>query len=246
MKYFKNTELAKLYNVSEKSVRNWVDATRQGKLDFQLHEQAGKFYIANTSKNSILVETLVEKGKKYKNSRGLQVIRPTEKFYSLYTPKQIFDIISNMGIHREVPLQYCYFDGGAERWDQYTQNLLKEGSSNPLTNTITLLELNLPYLDKLLKNYNKVNIIDIGVGNALPIRSVLEHFVEQRKLNRYIALDISAEMLKIAEHNVASWFGRRVHFEGHIRDFNYDRFDDLLVADSFGTEGASTVNLIFF
>ena len=65
MKYFKNTELAKLYNVSEKSVRNWIEATKKGKLQLQLYEGGSKAYIANTTKNTLMLEDLVEKGKKY-------------------------------------------------------------------------------------------------------------------------------------------------------------------------------------
>jgi uncharacterized SAM-dependent methyltransferase len=246
MKYYKNTELAKLYNVSEKSVRNWIEAAKQGKLDLELHDESGKPYIANTSHNTSKVEALVQKGKKYKNTRGAKLVRPDPKFYELYNQKQIVDIISNIDIYREIPLQYCYFNSGAEHWDQYTQNLLNDSGPNPLNSTIQLLDLNLPYLDLMLEEYSAVNIIDVGVGNALPIRNVLTHFVKTKKLNRYIGLDISNEMLTIAETNVKKWFGDKIKFEGHIRDFNQDRFGDLLVADSFNDDEATVANLIFF
>ncbi|HSX34091.1 MAG TPA: L-histidine N(alpha)-methyltransferase [Candidatus Saccharimonadales bacterium] len=246
MKYFKNTELAKLYNVSEKSVRNWIDATKQGKLELELYTENGRQYIANSSKNTAFVESLVQKGKKYKNSRGAKLVRPVEKFYSLYTQKQIVDIISNIDIYREIPLQYCYFNSGADHWDQYTRNLVKDNHPNPLNSTVQLLDLNLPYLDLLLEDYSAVNIIDIGVGNALPVRSVLTHFVNTGKLNRYIGLDISTEMLTIAERNIQKWFDGKVEFEGHVRDFNQDRFGDLLVADTFNDDDTPVANLIFF
>ena len=76
MKYFKNTELAKLYHVSEKSVRNWIDAVEIGKLDLDLFDQKGKFYIANTTKNTRTIEALVEKGKKYKKQAWLPITFP--------------------------------------------------------------------------------------------------------------------------------------------------------------------------
>ena len=246
MKYFKNTELAKLYNVSEKSVRNWIEAARQGKLDLQLFEEGGKSYMLNSSYNTQQVEKLVQKGKKYKNTRGAKIVKPSSKFYKLYNQKQIVDIISNIDIYREIPLQYCYFNSGAEHWDQYTQNLLNEYGPNPLNSTVQLLDLNLPYLDLLLEDYSVVNIVDVGVGNALPIRKVLAHFADNGKLNRYIGLDISNEMLDIAKNNVKKWFGGKVKLEGHIRDFNQDRFGDLLVADSFNDSEANVANLIFF
>ncbi|HEY5806135.1 MAG TPA: L-histidine N(alpha)-methyltransferase [Candidatus Saccharimonadales bacterium] len=246
MKYFKNTELAKLYHVSEKSIRNWIDAAESGKLDLQLYEEKGKFYITNITKNTKLIEELVKRGKKFKNTRGYKVAKPTEDFYKLYSPKQVLDIMSNIDIYREVPVQYTYFDSGAKRWDTYTQHLLKQDSPNSVTNTIDLLGINLSYIDTLIEGYTSINIIDIGPGNALPIRNLLGHFLEKGKLNRYIALDISKELLKIAEDNIEKWFDGQVKFEGHIRDIVYERFDDLLVKDTFAENADSTLNLVLF
>jgi len=246
VKYFKNTELAKLHNVSEKSVRNWIQAASEGKLDLQLYEQNGKSYIANISSNSLLLEELAAKGKKYKNTRGHKALVPSPKFYKLFSPKQIVDIISNLDIHREIPLQYSYFNSGAKRWDQYTRHLLAQNTQNSLTNTIQLLELSMDYIDTLIEGYDSVNVVDIGVGNALPVRKTLEHLLQKNVLKRYVGLDISQELLKIAEHNIAHWFDGKVQTEMYVRDVNYDRFDDLLIPESHGTSAESTVNLVFF
>lgn len=246
MKYFKNTELAKLYNVSEKSVRNWIDAAQAGKLDLQLHTENGKPYIANVAHNTLLIKTLVAKGKKYKNTRGFKVARPIQKFYDLYSRKQILDIISNLDIYREIPLQYTYFNSGARHWDEYTQSLLEQDAPNALTNTLNLLEVNLNYIDSILKEYDYVNIVDIGPGNGLPIRGVLEHFLDEGKLKRYIGIDISHDLMDIAQKNIKEWFGERVASEWHIRDISYERFDDLLAPETFAAESGSTLNLIFF
>lgn len=244
MKYFKNTELAKLYNVSEKSVRNWIQATQEGKLEFQLHEQNGKNYIANTASNTPLIEKLVANGKKYKNTRAYKSIKPLAKFYELYSPKQIFDIISNLEIHNELPRQYNYFDGGAEYWDKYTHRLASEETPNILTSTIKLFNINKSYLDSILKSYKQVNVIDIGVGNALPVKDFLEYLNQQKKLGRYIALDISSEMLDIAERNINDWFGRDITFEGHEIDINYDRFTHLLVDEYIKRDHEDTLNIV--
>ena len=136
MKYFKNTELAKLYHVSEKSVRNWIDAVEIGKLDLDLFDQKGKFYIANTTKNTRTIEALVEKGKKYKNKRGFRSLSPTDEFYEMYSPKQILHIISNLSIQHELPVQYTYIDGGADYWDQYAKRMIEDESANVLKFTI--------------------------------------------------------------------------------------------------------------
>lgn len=246
MKYFKNTELAKLYNVSEKSVRNWIQAALDGKLDLQLYEENSKAYIANISRNTAVIEELAQKGKKYKNSRGYKTLAPSDKFYKLYSPKQIVDIISNLDIHKEIPVQYSYFNSGAKRWDKYTQNLFVQDTPNSLTNTIQLLELSSDYIDTLIDGYDSVNVVDIGVGNGLPIRGVLEHLIDKGVLKRYIGIDISQELLNIAEKNINKWFGDKISVEGHVRDINYDRFDDLLIPESHGSNAESTINLVFF
>jgi uncharacterized SAM-dependent methyltransferase len=246
MKFFKNTELAKLHNISEKSVRNWISATQKGKLDLELYSHQGKWYVANTSNNTTIIEQLVQKGKKFKNTRGYKVVVPSPKFYELYNQNQVFDMISNIDIYREIPHKYGYFDGGAVEWDLYSRKLLAEDSGNSLKNTIFLIDVNLDYIDSLLAHCRKVNIVDIGVGNGMPVRNLLEHALGSGKLGRYIAVDISQTMIDIAGQNIRKWFGDKVHFEGHIRDITQQRFVDLTLREEFGEESEVTANIILF
>jgi uncharacterized SAM-dependent methyltransferase len=244
MKYFKNTELAKLYNVSEKSIRNWIDATEAGKLDLELYRDNERSYIANVSKNTFLIGELVQKGKKYKNSRGYRVITPSPDFYRTYNSKEIFDIISNLDVSREMPLQYSYFNGGATIWDAYVKKLSTENTPNILTNTIELLNNSMGYIDSLLKGHDRINIIDIGPGNCFPVHKLLEYFKSTERLNRYIAIDVSRDMLDIAERNIKAWFDTTINFEGYARDINYERFNDLLAVDSFGVAEEKVRNIV--
>lgn len=240
MKYFRNTELAKLHHVSEKSVRNWIDAAQTGKIDLQLFEHNGKHFIANTSKNTSIIEKLVEKGKKYKNTRGIKKLKPKTEFYQYYNTKQIVDIISNITIHRETPLQYTYVDGGAADWDKYAARLLNEPTPNILNSTINMLEMASDYLDQLTGN-KKINVVDLGPGNGLPIRPTLERLLKQNRLNRYIPIDISQHMLNILEANIKKWFGDSITIEPHMLDISFERFSDFL-SNLTDTE---TVNIIF-
>lgn len=244
MKYFKNTELAKLYNISEKSVRNWIDAAQSGKIDLQLHEINGKSYVANTTQNNHLIEELVKRGKKYKNTRGFKTLSPTDQFYETYNEKQILDIVSNLTIRGEIPLQYGYLDGGAESWDEYANRLQREQTPNILNRTTGLLDLNAKYVDQLLEGHAKVNIVDLGPGNGLPIRPTLERLLKAGRLNRYVAIDFSQDMLIILEKNIKAWFGDKVNLECHVRDFTEERFDDLLASDYDGT-GEAPINMVF-
>lgn len=236
MKYFRNIELTKLYNVSFTAVSNWIEATRKGRLELQLHQVDDKFYIADTAKNQAYIQEMVQERKKYLTTRALKVVTPSPDFYKRYNREQILDLISNITVHREIPVQYTYFDEGAHHWDQYAKWMLDEKTPNALKDTIQLLDSNTGSIDRLLQGRKHVNVIDLGVGNSLPVRGLLEHLLQLGILNRYIAIDISEEMLAVAERNVKEWFGEAVKFEGHLRDITSDRFKDLLVDDYLSTD----------
>lgn len=246
MKYFKNTELAKLYKVSEKSVRNWIDAAQTGKLDLQLHEVNGKYFVANVTRNVPVMEKLANRGKKFRNKRGYKIITPKDDFYKLYSPKQIFDIIANIDIHKEIPLQYCYFNGGAKRWDHYVRSMSEQDTSNPFNDTVQLLDKAVEYIDDVSTNVRAINVVDLGVGNGMPVKKLLKHYLDKGLLNRYIGIDTSAEMLKITGDNIQEWFGDSVRYEKHIRDIHYERFDDLLVSDTLNNQDGQTINIVLF
>ena len=243
MLYFKHSELADKYHVSLKTVHNWIDAAKQNKLKLNLHEHGSRIYIANNPNNITLLENLASEGKKYRNTRFNKTVNPLPEFYNTYSRRQALDIISNLTIHREIPNQYNYVDDGAYNWDSWVQRLSKEDKPNNLNNTRDLMRANLESIDKLIGSHTRVNILDIGVGNAYPVKELLEHLMKQGILHRYIAIDISQTMLDIAEKNINSWFGGQVKFEGHVRDISYERFDDLLVDDMLDKDSEKTFNM---
>ena len=112
-----------------------------------------------------------------------------------------------------------------------------------ITATQQLLGAVQNYLDSLLGDYKRVNIVDIGVGNAIPVRALITHLLERGKLGRYIALDISQEMLNIAEANIKEWFGSEVAFESYEIDITRERFSNLLAEDYIQDKDNEVVNL---
>lgn len=243
MQYFKHTELADKYHVSLKTVHNWIDYSKQGKLQLKLHENKGRTYIVDSPENTIALKALAEKGKKYRNSLHHKIATPTPEFYKLYSRKQILDIISNLTIHKEIPRQYNYFDKGAVNWERFALKMENEKTPNLLKGTIELLDINLSAIDRLIEKYDRVNIIDIGPGNATPVKNLLAHMLKKGTLHRYIAIDISQEMLDIAERNINGWFDGEIKCESYVRDITHERFDDILVDDMLDTEADSTINL---
>lgn len=246
MLYFTNQELAEANHVSVRTVRNWIESAREGKLDLALQEKGQRYYIANTSKNALIIQDLVNKNKKYRPHRAQKTVAPQSKFYELYNQDQLYDLVSNLQINHEIPRQYNYFGEGAENWDRYANRLATEDTGNLLKSTLELLEYNECYLDHLLGKYERVNVIDIGVGNALPVKEFLTHLQNQGKLGRYIAIDISPSMLDIAEKNVRSWFGDNIQYEGYALDIDHERFGNLLANEYIKSDSDKTTNLVLF
>jgi len=248
MRRFKNVEVAKIYKVSEKTIRNWIDATKRKNLSLQLIEEKNKYYIADTESNHLILKDLSHKGKKFQNRKAFVEIKPKQEFYDVYKERQIIDIISNLEINREIPHKYAYFNGGAHYFDMYINRVLKD--TNPITvkRTIEALDFNEDYIFSLFKNYEKVNVVDIGPGNGAPVKRFLEKLIESGKLRKYIGVDISPEMLKIAQKNFEEWFGPLFPFEGHVRDINIDSIQELLFKNTHisDTEELSCINVIFF
>ncbi len=246
MLYFKNSELAYTYHVSVKTVSNWIESTKQGKLDLTLHEVGKRSYVTNTTRNIAIIEQLVERGKKYRPHRALRVVTPKPEFYRLYNQAQIYDLVSNLEIHHEILLDYSYFGEGAAYWDGYAHRLLKEETPNNLTATKKLLVQNSSYIDDLLAKYDKVNVVDVGVGNALPVKDFLKHLITNGKMGRYVGVDISREMLKIARKNLRKWFGNQLVFEDYELDINHERFINLLAEDYLSGTDDNAANIILF
>lgn len=244
MLYFKHSELVDKYHVSLKTVHNWIDASKQGKLELELYEKNNRTYIANKPVNTMVLRNLSEQGKKYRNIRYQKVVKPSKRFYDIYSKRQVLDIISNLSIHREIPLKYNYFDSGASNWDNWVNQLSEEAVPNMIHNTKELVNESLDSIDSLLAGHKKVNIIDVGVGNAMPVSDLVRHINDKGVLNRYIAVDISQAMLDIAERNLKDWFGKDFKYEGYVRDFSFERFDDLLVDDLINNEDGAVLNLV--
>lgn len=246
MLYFTNTELAKKYHISLGTVRNWIESAQADKLDLAIHTKGDKPYIANTASNLLVIERLVEEGKKYRPHRASRALTPRSTFYSLFSQEQIYDIVTNLEVRREIPRQYNYFDGGANSWDEYIHRMDRENAPSNLTMTRKLLGKNASYIDDLIARYEQINVVDVGVGNALPVKDFVARLLTQGKLGRYIAIDISPSMLSIAEKNIEKWFQGRVKFERYELDIARDRFVDILADDYIKNTPKHTGNLILF
>jgi uncharacterized SAM-dependent methyltransferase len=229
MRHFKNSELRHLYNVSDKTVRNWIAATKAGKLNLELFEQDSKLFVADTLPNTFLLEELVQRGKRFRNKRSHRSLTPKPEFYKIYTSSQVIDIINQLDKYHEYPLHYRYFDQGGRYWDAYLRKLYDTPRENFLTTTIELLELDRAYLNDLIKGHHSMNLIDLGVGNGLAAKSLISYLLSRGKLGKYIGIDTSPYLLDVTKQNLRRWFKKDLDIELCLKDLNFERFTEFAV-----------------
>lgn len=238
MKYYKYSQLVKEYNVSDKTIRNWVDASLEGKVDLKLFEKNGRHYVANTAANLTVLNSLAEHGKKYRNSRSFKAVEASEDFYHMLGRDKVLDVVNTLDKNHELPWEYSYFGAAAEYWDEYLMELHAAGPGNLITNTIESLKSSTAYIDSLIAKYDKVNVINLCAGNNIAIHDFLGHIKSTGKLNRFVAVDISPDMLDIAAKNVDRWFSGAVVTEKVIADVRHRPLNDIV-----GEVDGSTINI---
>jgi uncharacterized SAM-dependent methyltransferase len=248
MKYLKNTDLAEMYKVSEDTITNWVKSAKQNKIDLQVKDEGKRTYILNSDYNHFILKELSQKARKYKNKKALKVISPSERFYNTFEEKQIIDLIVNLEANREIDLKYVYFNEGATHWDKYVEDSLKKPGHNVPKNTVELLKNSQDYLFHILNRYKHINVVDIGVGNGMTVRGLLEFFHDKKVLNKYVGIDYSNDVIQKAKSNLNDWFGDSFPMEFHTRDITYEGLKDLLFINSQAGryEEDLSANLILF
>jgi uncharacterized SAM-dependent methyltransferase len=247
MKYLKNTELAEMYKVSEDTITNWVKAARQKKINLQVVEEGKRTYIVNSSENLLVLRNLSDHGRKYKNRRTLKIVSPKPEFYEVFNEDQIIDLVADLEANREIDLKHVYFKEGEKSWDDYVKESLSDKSGNTPKNTIELLGLTENYIFELIKNYKKINVVDIGVGNGMTIRKFLGFLISKGIVNKYIGIDYSLDVINKAKSNLTEWFGSSLNMEFHVRDFTYQGLKDILFINTQGVnQPVDYANLILF
>lgn len=239
MHYYKSTELADLYSISRRTVTNWIKQAQEGKLELELVNLNDVQFIAKSELNQIKIRTLVQDRRKYLNKKSMGSTSPLPSFYETYSDSQIHDIIRNLSTNRELPLQYSYFNKGAELW-----NAFRSEKQRPF-DAERLIQASMSYIEHAVERYEKVNIVDVGVGNGMAARDLIEQFHNTGKLKRYIGIDISPTMLDITSKNIKEWFNDSVPVETHIRDISCETFADVIAEPpDQKTQKQSTVNIV--
>lgn len=245
MNTIKNIEVSRKYGVSPTTVANWIEAAKKHKTNLQLIEKGAKSYILDTANNHLLMEKMTDDGKKHKNLDARRVLKPLPEFYKIFNENQISEIILGLENYNEILHKYTYLNKGATAWSQYVQRSFDQKIVNTVTNTTELINLAQHYILNSLDKDEKINIIDVGMGELSPIKGFLEQMVNQKILENYIGVDISPEMIEMAQENLDNWFGVNINYKFYLRDINKSSLEDVMFK-LHDSKRLKTKNLIFF
>lgn len=170
--------------------------------------------------------------------------QPKPRFYETFSEGEIDNIIKGLSEHKEIPFKYFYKDQMATTWDQSVQqdHLAITSSTH---SDITLLNNNFQVIEQKKSTFDYVNIIDIGPGNCYPVKEFIGQVQERGWLNKYIALDLSQDILNLSQKNINSWFPD-VNYQGYMIDFEDEDFRDIALRNSLNSEGSKIMNIVLF
>ncbi|MCW5314436.1 hypothetical protein GTQ43_11640 [Nostoc sp. KVJ3] len=132
--------------------------------------------------------------------------KPSSEFYSIFSQEEVLGIIHALEVRREIPLKYSYKGRGAKIWDEFYLKYIVPKWYRRSNVEIELLKTNFQYLNGNIQSGKKVNIVDVGAGNSYPVKDFIQRLNKLNKVNKYIALDISEELLCVSRNNLKKWF----------------------------------------
>jgi uncharacterized SAM-dependent methyltransferase len=132
--------------------------------------------------------------------------KPSSEFYSIFSEKEVLGIIHALEVKREIPLKYSYKGRGAKIWDDFYRKYVIPTWYRTSNVEIDLLNENFDYFNNNIKDGEKINIVDVGAGNSYPVKKFIQRLNKLKKINKYIALDISEELLYVSRNNFKKWF----------------------------------------
>lgn len=158
---------------------------------------------------------------------------------SIFSQRQKSELITAIKGRGEIPLKFAYLGEGANNWDEIASARKESGGINKTE--ANLLDRKINNFTSVFQDEQKLNIIDIGCGNGLPIIPVIEELQNQGFNCRYVPIDISEELLEIATQNVREKFSD-IEIKTFQFDFELGNFSDITYP--LKQEGAA--NLLFF
>jgi uncharacterized SAM-dependent methyltransferase len=171
------------------------------------------------------------------------IAEPSSEFYSVFCQVEILEIIHALEVRREIPLKYSYKGGGAKIWNDFYIKYIVTKWYRSSNVEISLLKDNFQYINEITKSCQQLNIIDVGAGNSYPVKEFIRKLIKLGRLNKYVALDISEELLNRSEANIKKWFPS-LNFTSHTVDIENSCIPKHLLSSKDNIQANNTANII--
>ncbi len=156
----------------------------------------------------------------------------------MFTKKQEFELLTAIKGRGEIPLKFAYLGEGAYNWEAIAKERAKSGGINLIEKKL----LNSRAEDFLRKyeGVKQLNVIDIGCGDGAPTYPILEKLNQKKIKFNYVPVDISEEMLNLAEKKIKKDFG--ADSQKILLDLDSGQFSDKI----YNLRKDGTANLLLF
>jgi len=169
--------------------------------------------------------------------------KPSSEFYSIFSEEEVLGIIHALEVRREIPLKYSYKGRGAKIWDNFYLKYIIPRWFRTSNVEIDLLSDNFEYINGNLQSCEKVNIVDVGSGNSYPVKEFIGRLNKLGRVNKYIALDISEELLNLSKNNFRKWFPL-IEFVSYTIDIENSCLPKSLLKNQANLESDNTAKII--
>ncbi len=154
------------------------------------------------------------------------------------TTRQEAELVTAIQGRGEVPLKFAYLGEGAGNWNEIANERTEKGGINSAEGLLLNKRIN-DFLSTLYTT-NGVNLIDIGCGNGMPVYPIINELLSRNIKVTYVPMDISREMLDLANNNVTKDFG--IECKSIMMDFELGQFSDVM----YEIKQNGAVNLMLF
>lgn len=141
-----------------------------------------------------------------------------------FSQKQEIELLISLSSSGEIPFKLAYLGDGAYFWDKISsQRANYEDGIHHMEQELLQKRLS-SFLQSFPKK--KINLVDLGCGNGTPCLPILREATQLGFDIEYIAMDISEEMLKIAEENIRKEF-KKLKIIKKVFDFEGGNFSEI-------------------
>jgi len=197
--YYKNVEVAKIYNVSNVTVLNWIEAALEKRNQLQLHLVKNKYKILKNDHNYAEMERLKNKGLVHRNKIHALHTKINPDFYEFLTDSEIIQIFHDLEYKKSIDSKYKLYGPGGDALGKY----LQEHADFSLKETRDLINTNYGYIVSQVEEGKKVNLIDIGLGYIEATVLLATKLAREGYLNKLFIFISGRELVKYCQQIVS-------------------------------------------